>query len=135
MLNLFAYTGASTLAAAEAGAEVTHVDSARTSVAWARRNAAHSRLADRPIRWIVEDARSSSSASSSGESDMRASSLIRRRTVTVPAQAWQLSEHLPDLLEDCGALLDEAGRFVLLTCHAPGLGPEELRRMLQPPCR
>jgi len=57
VLNLFAYTGASTLAAAAAGAQVVHVDAASGVVEWARRNAAISGLADRPIRWIVEDAR------------------------------------------------------------------------------
>jgi 23S rRNA (cytosine1962-C5)-methyltransferase len=57
VLNLFAYTGGSTLAAATAGAEVVHVDAAANTVAWARRNAEVSGLSDAPIRWIVEDAR------------------------------------------------------------------------------
>ena len=56
VLNLFAYTGGSTLAAAAAGAEVTHVDAGKNVVAWARRNAALSGLADAPIHWVVEDA-------------------------------------------------------------------------------
>ncbi len=56
VLNLFAYTGGSTLAAAAAGAEVVHVDAAANTVAWARRNAELSGLTDAPIRWIVEDA-------------------------------------------------------------------------------
>ena len=56
ILNLFAYTGGSTLAAAAAGAGVTHVDAARNIVAWARRNAELSALAEAPIRWIAEDA-------------------------------------------------------------------------------
>ena len=58
VLNLFAHTGGSTLAAAAAGAEVVHVDSARSVVAWARRNAELSGLADAPIHWIVDDAAS-----------------------------------------------------------------------------
>jgi 23S rRNA (cytosine1962-C5)-methyltransferase len=57
VLNLFAYTGGSTLAAAAAGAEVVHVDAAANTVAWARRNAELSGLSAAPIRWIVEDAR------------------------------------------------------------------------------
>jgi 23S rRNA (cytosine1962-C5)-methyltransferase len=57
VLNLFAYTGGSTLAAAAAGAEVVHIDAAANVVAWARRNAELSGLSDAPIRWIVEDAR------------------------------------------------------------------------------
>jgi len=56
VLNLFAYTGGSTLAAAAAGAEVVHLDAAKNIVAWARRNAELSGLAEAPIRWIAEDA-------------------------------------------------------------------------------
>ncbi len=56
VLDLFAYTGLSTLAMAAAGAAVTHVDAARTAVTWARRNAELSGLEDRPVRWIVDDA-------------------------------------------------------------------------------
>ena len=56
VLNLFGYTGGSTLAAAAAGAEVTHVDGAGNVVAWARRNVAASRMEEAPIRWITEDA-------------------------------------------------------------------------------
>ena len=55
VLNLFAYTGGATLAAANAGASVCHVDAAKGMVQWARENAASSGLADRPIRWIVDD--------------------------------------------------------------------------------
>ena len=55
VLNLFGYTGAMTLSAAAAGASVTHVDGSRPTVAWARRNAELSGLADRPVRWIVDD--------------------------------------------------------------------------------
>ena len=57
VLNLFAYTGGSTLAAAAAGAEVAHVDSSGSAVNWARQNAELSRMANAPIRWLVEDAR------------------------------------------------------------------------------
>ncbi len=56
VLNLFGYTGGATLAAANAGAEVTHVDASKTAVAWARENANVSGLAEKPVRWIVEDA-------------------------------------------------------------------------------
>ena len=56
VLHLFAYTGLATLAMAAAGAAVTHVDASRPTVTWARRNAELSGLADRPVRWIVDDA-------------------------------------------------------------------------------
>ena len=55
MLNLFAYTGGATLAAAAAGASVTHVDASKGMVTWAKENAAASGLADAPIRWLVDD--------------------------------------------------------------------------------
>ena len=55
VLNLFAYTGGATLAAAAAGAEVCHVDAAKGMVSWARENAKASGLEDAPIRWIVDD--------------------------------------------------------------------------------
>src|SRR5690606_33668221 len=57
VLNLFAYTGAASLMAAKAGAEVTHVDASRKAIAWAKQNQAVSRLADAPVRWILDDAR------------------------------------------------------------------------------
>ena len=55
VLNLFGYTGAATVACASAGASVCHVDAARGMVAWGKENAAASGVADRPIRWIVDD--------------------------------------------------------------------------------
>ena len=54
-LNLFGYTGAATLACMEAGATVTHVDASKGMVQWARENAAASNLAERPVRWLVDD--------------------------------------------------------------------------------
>src|SRR5262249_5215149 len=57
VLNLFGYTGAATLLAAAAGAEVTHLDASRTAVTWAKQNQSASKLSEAPIRWIVEDAR------------------------------------------------------------------------------
>lgn len=134
VLNLFAYTGASTLAAAAAGAEVVHVDASRTSVAWARRNAAHSGLAERPIRWIVEDARKFV------ERERKRGNRYDGLILDPPSyghgprgEAWKLDDDLPALLAACRDLLREEGRFVLLTCHSPGIGPEELRGMLGQP--
>ena len=57
MLNLFGYTGVASLVCAAAGAQVTHVDASKRAVGWARENAELSGLADRPIRWLTEDAR------------------------------------------------------------------------------
>jgi 23S rRNA (cytosine1962-C5)-methyltransferase len=132
VLNLFAYTGASTLMAAAAGAEVEHVDAARASVAWARRNADQSGLSDRPIRWIVEDVRKFV------QRELKRGNRYQAIILDPPTyghgprgQAWKLEEHLPQLLADCHKLLDQGSQFVLLTCHAPDLGPEELGTMLK----
>ena len=131
VLNLFAYTGASTLAAAAAGAEVVHVDASRSSVAWARRNAAHSGLAARPIRWIVEDARKFVTR------ELKRGNRYDCLILDPPSyghgprgEAWKLDDDLPALLTACRELLGEAGRFVLLTCHSPGIGSDELGGML-----
>jgi 23S rRNA (cytosine1962-C5)-methyltransferase len=127
VLNLFAYTGAATLAAAAAGAEVVHVDAARPSVAWARQNAELSGLADRPIRWIVEDARKFVAR------EVKRGQQYDGLILDPPTyghgprgQAWQIAQHLPALLHDCGKLVASRGQFLLLTCHAPGLGPSGL---------
>ncbi len=121
VLNLFAYTGASTLAAAAAGAHVTHVDSSRSAVAWARRNAELSGLAEAPVRWIVEDA---------ARFVRRELNRSRRYDGVVldppsyghgPAgQAWKIEEHLSELLTLCGKLLNDRP-FVLLSCHTPSV--------------
>ncbi len=85
VLNLFAYTGGATLAAATAGAEVVHVDAARSVVAWARQNAALSDLAGAPIRWIVED------ASRFVDREVAPGQPLRRRH-SGPAQLWPRTE-------------------------------------------
>lgn len=127
VLNLFAYTGGSTLAAAAAGAHVVHVDAARSSVAWARRNARHSGLADAPIRWIVEDAMKFAGR------EVRRGNQYDAVILDPPTyghgpkgQAWKIRDHLMPLLRVCGALTAQHRRFVLLTCHSPGYGPAEL---------
>jgi 23S rRNA (cytosine1962-C5)-methyltransferase len=133
VLNLFAYTGGSTLAAAAAGAKVTHVDAAGNIVAWASRNAELSGLADAPVRWIVED------AMKFVRREVKRQSRYDAVILDPPSyghgrrgEVWRLSRHLRRLLEMCGELLGkEAGRrFVLLTCHTPGYTPERLKRLL-----
>ncbi len=118
ILNLFAYTGASTLAAAAAGAEVVHVDAAASVVQWARRNAAASGLSAAPIRWIVED------ALKFAERELRRGNRYDAVLLDPPAyghgpkgQPWKLDDALPCLLEVCFELC-AAGRFMLLSCHS-----------------
>ena len=130
MLNLFAYTGASTLAAA-AGAEVVHVDAAKSTVAWARSNAALSGLAEAPIRWIIEDARRFTVREQKRGNRYHGIILDPPTYGHGPAgQAWQIDRDLPDLLAMCGRLLAEDAGFLLLTCHSPDIGPAELNRHL-----
>jgi len=131
VLNLFAYTGASTLAAASAGAEVTHVDAAANIVAWARRNAELSGLAAAPIRWIDED------APTFVRRELKRGRQYQGIILDPPSyghgpkgQVWKLEQHLPALLRDCVALCSGRPQFVLLTCHTSGLGPSDVATML-----
>lgn len=80
VLNLFAYTGGATLAAAAAGASVTHVDASKGMVNWAKENAAVSGLSDKPIRWLVDDCTKLSSARSAEATTTTRSSWTRRPT-------------------------------------------------------
>lgn len=131
VLNLFAYTGGSTLAAALGGARVTHLDAAKNVVAWARRNAELSGLVDAPIRWIADDARK-----------FVARELKRGKAYDavildpptyghgIGGEVWQLERDLPALLDDCARLTEGRRRFILLSCHTPGYDPPQLVRLL-----
>jgi 23S rRNA (cytosine1962-C5)-methyltransferase len=132
VLNLFAYTGGSTLAAAAAGAEVTHVDSARNVVAWARRNAELSGLSAAPIRWIAED------AMKFVRRELRRNNRYNAVILDPPSyghglrgEVWRLSQHLPELLAMCARLMAGSPRFLLVSAHTPGFGPDRLREMLR----
>lgn len=131
LLNLFAYTGGSTLAAAVAGAEVTHVDASKPSVALARENAERSGLADAPIRWIVEDALRYC------EREVKRGARYDAVVLDPPSyghgpkrEEWRLARDLPRLLEACATLVERAPAFFLATCHTPGVGPAELSAYL-----
>jgi 23S rRNA (cytosine1962-C5)-methyltransferase len=131
VLNLFAYTGASTLAAAAAGAAVTHIDASKSTIAWARRNADLCALATAPIRWIVED------ASRFVARETKRGNRYQGIILDPPSyghgpkgSVWQIERDLPDLLENCGTLLAEDAGFLLLSCHSPGIGAEDLERQL-----
>ncbi len=131
VLNLFAYTGGSTLAAAAAGAEVVHVDAARNVVAWARRNAELSGLAEAPVRWITDD------ANKFVRRELKREERYDAVILDPPSyghgargEVWRLSKHLPRLLEMCGQLTAGRRQFILLTCHTPDFGPARLKAML-----
>ena len=126
VLHLFAHTGATTLALARAGAQVTHVDGARPAVAWARRNAELSGLAAAPIRWIVDDALGFT------QREARRGRRYDGFVIDPPSfghgpkgTRWELADALPDLLDACAAVAAHDA-FVLLTAHTSGLEADDL---------
>ncbi len=127
VLNLFAYTGLATIALAGVGARVTHVDASRPSVAWARRNATRNGLDDRPIRWIVDDARTY--AGRELRRDRRYDGVVLDPPTyghgAGGTKAWRLDDDLPALLTTVAGLLAPDG-FVLLTSHTEDYGAERL---------
>jgi len=127
VLNLFAYTGASTIAAAAGGAEVTHVDAAKGIVERASKNAVLSGLADAPIRWIVDDAVKFCAR------EVRRESRYDAVILDPPTyghgkrgESWQVKRDLPELLRLVLELTDHAPAFILLTCHTTGIDAADL---------
>ncbi len=130
-LNLFAYTGGSTMALAKAGFEVVHVDASAPSVRWARQNAEANQLNDHPIRWIVEDARK-----------FAAREIKRGRrydfiVLDPPSfghgpggDRWQIESDLFPLLENCLQLLSDGGCW-LLTAHSTSPTLDEISDWIQ----
>ena len=119
VLNLFGYTGVASLAAAAAGAEVTHVDASKKSVGYARENAAQSGLTDAPIRWIVEDARKYVAREVRRGAKYHGIILDPPKYGRGPTgEVWRLFEDMPGLLKDCAALLADDASFLLLNAYA-----------------
>ena len=120
VLNLFAYTGGATLAARAAGADVTHVDSVRQVVAWARENMELSGLDG--VRWIVED------ALKFVQREVRRGSRYHGILLDPPAygrgangEKWILEDNICEMLECCARLLEPAGAFLVLNLYSMGL--------------
>ncbi|MFO6445555.1 class I SAM-dependent methyltransferase [Erythrobacter sp. NE805] len=117
-LNLFGYTGLGTLALSQHG-RVTHVDASKKSVAQARENAGLSGLAERPIRWLTDDAAKFTAR------EVRRARRYDGIILDPPkfgrgpeGEVWRLEEHLPGLVADCARLLDGDSRFLFLTVYA-----------------
>lgn len=132
VLNLFAYTGGSTLAAAQGGAQVTHIDASKPSVDWAQENAHINGLKDHPIRWIVEDVQKFV------DREVRRQSKYHGVILDPPSfgrgpknQVWKIEEHLTPMLEKINLLLEEDFQFVLLSAHSPGYTPLALENILK----
>lgn len=117
-LNLFGYTGVGTQALSAHG-PVTHVDASKKSVAQARENAALAAMAERPIRWIVDD------AAKFAAREVRRGKRYDGIILDPPkfgrgpeGEVWRLEDHLPGLVADCRSLLDGDSRFLFLTVYA-----------------
>ena len=130
VLSLFAYTGGASLACARAGARVAHVDASKPAVAWARRNAELSELAEVPVRWLVDDARAFV------KRERRRGRRYDGVVLDPPTYghgdgAWQIEANLPDLLDDIAALVGPKPAFTLLSAHTPGWDGERLAALLR----
>lgn len=132
VLNLFAYTGMASVVCTQAGAKVTHVDSSRAAIGWAKKNQAASGLDDRSIRWILDDA-------------MKFVSREVNRGVTYDAiimdppvyghgakgEIWDFKRSFTKLLDLCSTLLVADPLFVLINAYAVAITPEHLETKLK----
>lgn len=131
VLNLFAYTGGATLAAASAGASVTHVDASKGMVTWAKENAAASHLEDAPIRWLVDD------CVKFVEREIRRGNKYDGIIMDPPSygrgpkgEIWKIEESIYPFVELAAKLLSEDALFFLINSYTTGLQPAVLSYML-----
>ncbi len=131
VLNLFAYTGGATLAAASAGASVTHVDASKGMVTWAKENAAASHLEDAPIRWLVDD------CVKFVEREIRRGSKYDGIIMDPPSygrgpkgEIWKIEESIYPFVELASRLLSDDALFFLINSYTTGLQPAVLSYML-----
>jgi len=119
ILNLFGYTGLATLAAAAAGAKVTHVDASKKSVSWARDNQALSNLTEKPIRWIVDDALKFVQREARRGAKYDGIILDPPKFGRGPkGEVWEVYKSLPNLFEACRECLSNNPLFVVTTIYA-----------------
>jgi 23S rRNA (cytosine1962-C5)-methyltransferase len=132
VLNLFGYTGVASLVCAAAGASVTHVDASKKAIGWARENADLSGLADRPIRWICEDARRYVHREARRGSQYEGIILDPPKYGRGPGgEVWRLFEDLPELLKLCVELLAPDARFLILNGYAERISGLSLGGLLR----
>ena len=131
VLNLFAYTGGATIAAAAAGASVTHVDASKGMVTWAKENAASSGLADAPIRWIVDD------CVKFVEREIRRGNHYDAIIMDPPSygrgpkgEIWKIEESIHPLVKLCTQLLMDRPLFFLINSYTTGLQPAVLSYLI-----
>jgi 23S rRNA (cytosine1962-C5)-methyltransferase len=124
VLNLFAYTGGATLAAAHAGAEVCHVDGSKTAVAWARENAELSGLSDKPIRWIIDD------VTLFLKREIKRGRKYDAIIMDPPSfghgpkdELWKIEVHFLELMDLCKQVLSDDPLFILINGYTAGYSP------------
>ena len=132
VLNLFAYTGGATLAAAKAGAAVTHVDASKGMVTWAKENAAASGLSEAPIRWLVDD------CVKFVEREIRRGNTYDAIIMDPPSygrgprgEIWKIEESIFPFLRLTAQILSKDACFFLINSYTTGLQPAVLSYMLQ----
>jgi 23S rRNA (cytosine1962-C5)-methyltransferase len=131
VLNLFAYTGGSTLAAARGGANVTHVDAVKGVVQWASRNAELSGLAEHPVRWIVDDVVKFVEREERRERRYDGIILDPPTFGRGPrGRVWKIEKDLVDLIDACARLLSDTPKFMLLSGHTPGVTAAVMRNVM-----
>lgn len=131
VLNLFAYTGGATLAAAAAGASVTHVDASKGMVTWAKENAISSGLKDAPIRWLVDD------CVKFVEREIRRGNHYDAIIMDPPSygrgpkgEIWKIEESIYPLIQLCSQILTDNPLFFLINSYTTGLQPAVLSYMI-----
>ena len=131
VLNLFAYTGGATLAAAAAGASVTHVDASKGMVNWAKENAQLSGLREKPIRWLVDD------CVKFVEREIRRGNHYDGIIMDPPSygrgpkgEIWKIEDAIHPLVKLCAQLLSDDPLFFLINSYTTGLQPAVLSYML-----
>lgn len=131
ILNLFAYSGGSTLAAAKAGAAVCHLDASKGMVTWARENAALNHLENAPIRWIIEDVEKFLGR------ELRRGSRYEGIILDPPSfgrgtkgELFKIEESIVPLLQHCRELLSGRPLFMLFSCHTPGFSPLVMQHLM-----
>lgn len=131
VLNLFAYTGGATVAAASAGASVVHVDAAKGMVQWAKENVQLSGLGERPVRYITDD------VFKFVQREQRRGSKYDAIIMDPPSygrgpggEMWKLESSLYPFLESCMQIMSDKPLFMLINSYTTGISPTVLRNML-----
>ena len=132
VLNLFAYTGGATIACLKAGASVTHVDASKGMVGWAKENAVASGVADRPVRWLVDDCLKFIAR------EIRRGNKYDGIVMDPPSygrgpngEVWKIEQQLDELLYSTAKILSDDALFFLLNSYSGGISPTIINYMVK----